>query len=82
MFIVTVACIIKRFSHLNCKRLANLHDHVITCTKRQPSNVVGEDIEMMSVTRECGNVSNTSEGQSKSLRQTDATMAWVKNDRN
>ena len=31
VFIVTVACIIKRFSHLNCNRLANLHDHMITC---------------------------------------------------
>ena len=82
VFIVTVACIIKRFSHINCKRLANLHDHVITCTKRPPSNVDGEDIEMMSVTRESGNVNNILEGQSKPLRQMDATMAWVKNDRN
>ena len=82
VFIVTVACIIKPFSHFNCKRLANLHDHVITCTKRPPSNVAGEDIEMMSVTRESGNVNNILEGQSKPLRQMDATRAWVKNYRN
>ena len=69
VFIVTVACIIKRFSHLNCKRLTNLHDHVITCTKRSPSNLAGEDIEMMSVTRENRNVNNIFEGQSKPLRQ-------------
>ena len=48
MFKVTVTCIIKRFSHLNGKRLANLHDHMISCTKRPPLNFAGEDIEMMS----------------------------------
>ena len=82
LFIVTVACIFKQFSYFSCKKLANLHGHVITCTKRPPSNVDGEDIEMMSVTRESGNVNNILEGQSKPLRQMDATMAWVKNDQN
>lgn len=77
---VTVICIIKRFSHLKCKRLANLHDREITVMKPIPSSVAGEDIELMSVARPSGNVSHISEGQSNPLRQMDATMAWVNRD--
>lgn len=81
-FIVAIVCIVMRkcnFSHLICKRLANVHEHEITVTKQSPSNDAGEDIEM-SVTRDSGNVHNISEGQSNPLRQIDATMAWVKKD--
>lgn len=74
IIVIACRCIIKRkcnFSHKISKRIANVHDFENADVKLSPSHDDGENIEM-SVARERGNVSNDSEGQNKTFRQTDA----------
>ena len=77
-FIITVVCIIKKFSLINfCKKVANLHEHENTDSKHPPSTD-GEDVPL-SATRLCEDVIHISEGQTiNPPRQTDATLAWTK----
>ena len=75
--IITVVFIIKKFSLTNCKRVANLHELENTGRKPTPPSTAGEDGQV-SAPQQSESVNYTSEGQTNSLGQTDATMAWIK----
>ena len=85
LFILVIVLLIARKTNFSLtqiigKRLANRYDLKRVNVKQTPSN--GEDVDM-SVLIEDGSVSNTSEGQQKSFRQTstntstNATLAWM-----
>ena len=59
-----------------CKKWANVHDCDAN-VKQSPAHGAGGDVEM-SVLLEDRNVNHEPEGQVKTLRQTDAMLAWAK----
>ena len=58
------------------KKWANVHDYDAN-VKQSPAHVAGGDVEM-SVLLEDRNVNHEPGGQVKTLRQTDAMLAWAK----